>query len=326
MTRDHHVLSRLKEEAKAIGNQLILNPKIEPPRSLDEAKYQQEIIALIQYKLGFTSEAAQTAQQAFEYLHPKLHELITEKIRMLFNKPTLSSIEDSVIKSFHLEGDDIAHIYSRMKSTCSIWNKIRSTQLLESMTLDQFTNLVDDFIAIRWNMIIKPGENRLDAQLNGLKYAPRQSITRFRNQNVKQESGFSCEPLIKLYYVVNNLPIELQVLGGRLEEYMCAKGYADYKTGIAFSALQLTPEQSAARLGLCIYYSEHGMLDEYRKLMLQELTQESAVDYPTKYIFTLDEKPNNPENQRLRFTDSEQPVYCLAKHIFSDQTLNFRFD
>lgn len=317
------MLNRLAAAGKTIGADLIRNHNVDRPQSIVEAKYQQEIIAPILYKLGLTKEAAKVDQHAFEYLQPELHEMITNKLCELFKVDNLEHIDNDIIKPFMQTQDDITRVYSRVKSTNSIWKKIHNIALLKSMTLLQFSELVNDFIAIRWNMRIKPGENRLDALLNGLKYAPRQSIISFRNQHVTQQSGFSCEPVMKLYYVINNIPIELQILGGLLEEYMCAKGYADYKSGFNFSSLNLSPQQSAARLGLCIYYAEHGMLEKYRELMLDELISDGNLDYTQEHLFTLDEKPNISENQTLRFLNSNQPIYSQASHEFKDSTLVF---
>lgn len=316
-------LAVIIEAAKNMGEALIKNPKVAPPQSYEEAEHQRTVIVPLLYKLGFTSEAAELEQHVFEFTQPELHAQISAKLREMFGVDYLDRITAILLKQFELEHEDISRVYSRVKSTNSLWKKIDNIKLLKSITAEQFAELVHDFVAIRWNMKVQPGENRYDALMNGLRLVPATSAIHFRNQQLKQESGFSSEPIMKLYYVIDGLPVELQLLGGRIELYMSARGYANYKTGLVFPPQQLSLEQADARLGLCIHYAENDLQQSFHQLMLQELTSTKILDYSLEYRFVLSDEPNREENKLMQFADSEMPIYLLANVEFANKTLAF---
>jgi hypothetical protein len=308
--------------AKAVGEQLIIDSAIFPPQSNEEACVQRYIYVPILYKLGFTKEAAKLAQTTFEYLFPQLHLLLLDKLHKLFNCDNLNQLKHNVIKLFSIEDANVLRVYARMKSTNSIWKKIESIQKFQSMEIVEFVNIVDDFIALRWNMKINEDENRYDSLLNGIHLVPKNFIIRFRNQQVEQQTGFSCEPVMKFYYVIQNVPVELQLLGGLIENYMCAKGYANYKIGCNLNPLDLTEEEQNARLGICIYHAEHGCVSDFNKMMLNELTSNEKIYYEMKHTYIVETVPNNPNNLFVHFSEIDQPIYMIDNHTFESKSMH----
>ncbi|MCR9192588.1 MAG: hypothetical protein NXI01_08010 [Gammaproteobacteria bacterium] len=167
------------------------------------------------------------------------------------------------------------------------------------MDSDSFATSIDDFLAFRWNMNIREGENRYDALVRGMELLPPKKVIKFRNQQLPQTSGFDCEPVMKFLFNINQVPIELQILGGRIEAYMSAKGYADYKTKLKFHPQKdsLTEKQWNARLGTCIYQSEIDESNNNQDLMLKELLGEKII-YDEAYSFAVDYAPALSENRR----------------------------
>lgn len=305
-----------------IEKNLILEPVLVSPQSVEDACFQRYIYVPILYRLGFTKEAAELGQLTFEYLFPQLHHIIIAKLKKLFNGDDLNKLHQDIFNLFSIKNDNILRIYSRMKSTNSIWKKVENIQKLQSMTPHQFANTIDDFIALRWNMRVNEGENRYDALLNGVVLVPNQSIIRFRNQQIAQLSGFSSEPVMKFYYVIQNVPVELQLLGGYIEQYMCVKGYSNYKMGFELKPLQLSEEEQNARLGLSIYYAEHGFISDFHKMMLDELLAEKKINYNDQHIFIINRSPNNSDNQALCFSGNDVPVYLTSNYVFESNTMN----
>ena len=117
---------------------------------------------------------------------------------------------------------------------------------------------------------------------------------------VKQKSGFSEEPVIKVYYAIHGIPIELQLLGGNIECYMAAKGYSDYKTGLHFAPGKenLTESEWHSRLGNCIYLQETGQLSLFRQMMLDELLG-NKVTYDPIYTYSPEQAPLKSANKDL---------------------------
>ena len=298
--------------AKNMKEQFIANPRLLPPQSTEDACIQRYIYVPILYKLGCSQEAAELAQVTFEYLFPLLHQTMLNKIHELFGE-RLDELKNNIIKEFTIEHNNILRVYARMKSTNSIWKKVGNLQKFQSMNLVGFAELVHDFIALRWNMKVNENENRYDAVINGIRLLPRIQIRRFRNQQIQQSSGFSREPVMKFYYIIRNVPVELQLLGGFIELYMSAKGYADYKIGHSFIPSSLTETEQNNRLGLCIYYGEQGLVVNFRKLMLQELTTSKKLFYNNKHAFKIDAEPHNAANRLLRFVKCAEPIYLLRE-------------
>jgi hypothetical protein len=308
--------------ARIEGRKLIENPILPSPATHEEAYKLRQVYVPILYKLGYTKEAADLDQLTFEFLCPELHQSILTMLHRLFKTNDLVKLSNEISYMFSINDENVTRVYSRLKSTNSIWKKIKSEELLQTIDLEQFALLVDDFIAVRWNMKVKADENRYDALINGLRLVPKENITRFRNQQVAQSSGFSGEPVMKLYYIFNGLPVELQLLGGRIEEYMCAKGYANYKVGHSLSPEGLTAEEQDARLGLCIYYAENNLLPTFRQLMLNELTAANTIHYDANHTFHLDSRPINQANLTLCFSGEEHPIYTLPNYTFPNHHLD----
>lgn len=301
--------------AKSVGSLLINLPAFLPAKSKDAACFQRYIYVPLLYKLGFTKEASDLNQITFEYLFPEMHSLVLQNLYRLFGTNYLE-MKNDVLKMFDVKDNNISYIHARVKSTQSIWKKVESIEKLQKMSSNEFAKVVSDFIAIRWIMKVQKNENRYDALLDGIRLAPIKSLVRFRNQQIEQESGFSLEPVMKLYYSIQNFPVELQLLGGDIEPYLCAKGYVDYKVSSNLSPQHLTKDEENARLGLCIYYAENNLLAEYRKMMLEEITSSQKISYATRHSFLIDDAPNNPDNKSLYFSGCDIPIYRLGNYQF----------
>lgn len=324
MARDN--IAYIHQAAQAIGRQLMNNPTLTVNENPEELCWQRYIVAPLLYKLGFTEQASTLKQKTFELLFPVLHNNIQNKLDTLYGTNRLEKSKE-ILKLFNAEHPDIIYSYARtMKSTNSIWKKIPSMQSFLKMTAIDVATVIDDLIALRWNMKINEGENRYDALINGLQLLPKEHIVYFRNQHVQQSSGFDCEPVMKFYYVINGMPIECQLLGGQLEWYMNAKGYTDYKVNHSFTPLKssLTRAQYDSRLGTCIYYQETGNGTDYHQLMLKELTEPHLLHYDTRHLFLLDEQPLSEKNVSLTFSDNEaQAIYQTSTHRFSSGKMEF---
>lgn len=320
LSRDNYHL--IVQTARTKGAQFIENPSASFPSSQEEACFQRYIEVPILYKLGFTKEASELSQLTFEYLFPKLHFLIENKLKQLFQCNEFIRIQQDLTKKFSIKNVDVLRVYGRIKSTHSIWKKISNIQEFQAVNLHKFANMIDDFIALRWNMRVNEKENRYDALLNGIPLIPKDSIFRFRNQQIAQQSGFFSEPVMKFYYIIQSVPIELQLLGGHIEQYMCVKGYSQYKTGLTFFSDCLTKEEQNARFGLSIHYAEAGDILSFSQMMLQELISEKKLNYDTQYPFLIESLPKNPDNLLLCFADCDTPVYLLDNYEFTSRILN----
>jgi len=305
----------LSDTAAELGDDLLEIQEVPGITSPEDACKLRYIVVPILYKLGYANLAAQLKQKTFEFLYPSLHANIEARVKELFGEDHKAQAL-SIIKLFHCSDSHIANAYARIKSTDSIWSKIGSLDTLTNISKSEFADIVDDFIGIRWNMVLAAEENRYDALLNGVRLIPLEGIKSFRNQQVKQSSGFDCEPVMKFTYVINGFPIELQLLGGQIEEYMCAKGYADYKTGMRFypQKSDLSTEEWESRLGMCLYFSEHDEMLEYRRLMLNELMGVKG-NYDNSRRFELDTEPSD-SNKLLAFSGSPCPIYKLDNATF----------
>ncbi len=81
------------------------------------------------------------------------------------------------------------------------------------------------------------------------------NLYKLRNQYLSHQECFSREPVVKALYIIHNIPVEMQILGGNIELYMSAKGYTNYKVGLQMSPLldTLSEKKQASRLGACIH-------------------------------------------------------------------------
>jgi hypothetical protein len=284
-----------------------------------EAMQSRYIHTPILYKLGMAAEAAQLAQNTFEYLFPELHEAVEKKLIVLFGDDYQEKCH-AVVRDFLTASDRVARASYRIKSTHSIWKKVPSLEALETMTREEFLDCVNDFIGVRWEMRVAKGSNRYDALIEGVWLSPMSGLISFRNQQLKQSSGFENEPVIKLCYIVEGIPIELQLLGGRLNAYMCAKGYSNYKIKLALPPRKedLSEEQWNRRLGMAIQLEESGELSLFREFMRTELTG-VAIDYSEFDPFILDSLPILEKNRWVRFSGSSVPICELDQMIFHDE-------
>jgi len=121
---------------------------------------------------------------------------------------------------------------------------------------------------------------------------------------------------MKLCYLIDGFPVELQLLGGNITAYMCAKGYTDFKT-----KLSLSPNKDEIyerrRLQMAIQIGEQSAFREY---MLDEL-KGNVPDYSKFDPFVLDELPQLEENRTLRFAESIIPICELSNFSFKENCL-----
>ena len=283
--------------------------------STQEALNSRYIQVPLLYKLGMNREASLLAQAAFENLFPEFHQAIQNRLEDFFGKNYLENCE-KIIKNFSFENSQIGRISSRIKKTHSIWRKIPSLSVLEAMAKEEFLTCVDDLVGIRWEMNVQENENRYDALINGVRLSPRKELVSFRNQMLKQQSGFDSEPVMKLCYVIDGIPLELQLLGGNLTQLMSAKGYANYKAKMIFPPKkdELSEEMWNRRLGMVISQEEEKDQTDFRKKMLLELI--TQLDYSPFTPFLLDEAPMNEENRTMRFSESMIPIWELPSLKF----------
>src|SRR3990167_2600457 len=311
------------EASKDIGLNLIKNQTIAGTLSLHEACIYRYVYVPILYQLGLTENASQLAQSTFEYLFPLLHQKISQKLSKLFHCDDFSVLQKNVMKIFSCDDPKILRIYGRLKSTNSIWKKIESVASFTKMNIQHFSEIIDDFIALRWNMRIEAGENRYDALLNGIPLIPKNNVFSFRNQQVAQKNGFSAEPVMKFYYKINGVPVELQLLGGLIEGYLCAKGYSAYKIGCQLRSLQLSPEEECARLGSAIYFFENNLHQHFYRMILQEFIS-GKFSYDQRHAFTLDAHPIGVQNLSMKFATDSRPIVEIANFRFPENHLSLK--
>ncbi len=257
------------------------------------------LVVPLLYKLGLSAEAALLNQTIFEYVYPAFHHHINQNLVRLYGEQWLQDAT-LLIKSF--QPNDTIDFVSRIKSTQSIWKKIPSLHDLEKMDLSSFSNIVEDLLAVRWFVFPQEHENRFDAAIRGVIAAPKEQLVGFRNQFLKQQSGFSEEPVIKMTYRSKGFAIELQILGGNIDYYMSAKGYANYKTGLSFppSKGSLSEQEWNARLGTIIQLQETNELQNCRLLLLTELI-EGKAPYHNQFAYVPENKPNKAEHSQYQF-------------------------
>jgi hypothetical protein len=303
------VYPQIQQKAKELGPDYFECFAIPEMESVPLALEYRYLYVPILYKLGM-KEASPLAQATFEYLFPSLHKAIERRLIELFGKDYRQTCT-VLIREFQLQNRQISHISARIKSTHSVWKKIPSLEALEQMSLEEFTACVNDFVGIRWEMNLPENNNRYDALINGVRLAPAKNRISFRNQQLPQSNGFDCEPVMKLYYVIDNIPVELQLLGGPVSSYMYAKGYASYKTKLPLSP-SISQDQWDRRLAMSIKYNNSSL---FRQYMLNELTGEQP-DYSNFDPFLLDTSPAIQENQTLQFSPSSSPIYQLPSFDF----------
>ncbi len=313
----------LQATATLLGQQIIVNPKLfhlalklSPLHSC----FSRYIIVPILYKLGFTQEAAELNQATFSALFPLLNRKINEALQRLLGTD-LQVAFDKIAAEFSPQ-ETTWNCYARLKSNASLWNKITSIKALETMSLLEFCEQINDFIGLRWHTTfsIDENENRYDANIKGVKALPTQGLYLLRNQHKPQDNGFSCEPLIKAYYIIeisingltNTYPVELQLLAGHIEYYLCAKGYSNYKAGLVFPPLNLSNEEQNARLGSCLYYQENNLAESFQQLMLDEL-QGKIIHYNHAWAYNLAIEPNKAINKAYRFSTEKGFFYQNAQ-------------
>ncbi len=293
---------------------------VENPDRVIEIKTKQQACTIryllmpMLYKLGLTAQASSYGEKTFKFLFPFIHKTLSKRVNELFYN-ALNHHLTEIVERFSFLSEYIESSYHRIKSIHSIWRKLPSTTELLTMNHHDFAMIIDDYIAFRWDMKVIPDENRYDALMNGVRMIP-DGWHYFRNQQLPQAEGFDCEPVMKFYYIINTLPIEIQILGGpQIECYMCAKGYSNYKSGMRFlpNKEDLTDEQWESRLGMCIEYAESGRLRDFRELMLSELAGESVI-YASDRRFVLDAKPMSEANVNYIFDGSNIPVYNMENY------------
>ncbi len=303
----------MQETARQLKKELIANTLSIQITDKRIASYARYIIVPILYKLGLAETAASLNQQSFSYLFPILDEMIQRKIDSLFGE-TLACIQKKVKNMFDSQASMISRYYFRSrKSNQSIWKKIPSIAEFMDYDLEQFCHVVDDFIALRWCVMPLNGENRYDAIINGTRILPKTDLYKLRNQQLPQASGFSAEPVMKAYYIIDGVPVEVQILGGKITLYMSAKGYANYKIGFLLPPTPdaLTQEDSMARLGYFIFLEETDQQEIFRQVTLNELL-ELPVIFDSRYIYILEDKPNGQTNRNYKIINGSEPLYRQA--------------
>lgn len=220
-TQIENLLPLIKNKATELGNEFFEHFTIPEITSEHQAWEYRYLYVPILYKLAMTKEASHLAQVTFEYFFPHLHNAVKNRIQILFGEKYLEKC-NALIEQFLCESDQIDNISFRIKSTHSIWKKIQNLETLERMTTEEFAALFNDFIGIRWEMKVLENGNRCDALMNGICLAPLINVKTLRNQLLPQESGFASEPIIKLCYLIDGFPIELQLLGETLQ-HICVQ-------------------------------------------------------------------------------------------------------
>lgn len=271
------------------------------PQSFEDALRQRYFWVPILYKLGHTQQAADVKEQTFRYLLPNWYKTIKTHVDALIAS-LLSTALETAKNRFLVSHQDIVTSYFRKKSYHAIWQKFPSITALANTDFDYFCRQVPDVLGFRWNMRCHPYENRYDALVRGLQLLPMESAIHFRDQNQKQTSGFDLEPVMKCLFVIGKIPIEVQLLGGAIEPFLCAKGYTDYKTHVAFTPQKhdLSTNQWSARLGMCLHFGDTNNLFSFEQLMLDELLNH-PVEYDTRFTFKPDQQPSQIELQRFLY-------------------------
>lgn len=297
IVRDNYLSGVLRRYANQNLNLLIQCQTAPIPRTFKLACAQRYVWVPILYKLGKAQLASEISQSTFVYLFPDLHGRIQKKLDSLI-EPYQNNQIQKILSMFLIESSDIQRLYSRIKTTNSIWKKIGSILSFENMTDEDFGNKIVDYLGFRWNMNIRKGENRYDSLVRGLQLLPEIDIIKFRDQQLVQNSGFSSEPVMKILFNLGGIPVELQILGGQVEEYMCAKGYSDYKTNVKFypQKRDLTQDQWNARLGIILQQAEKNESMKNYLLMYKELMSDDVV-YDEMNTFILDTDPSKKENR-----------------------------
>lgn len=288
------LLTKVMQEAQRRGFDFFDRFSLPTFHSMEEAFHCRYFYVPILYKLGMNREAAKTGQATFEYLYPQLHSAVASKIEEWLGK------RDPSYDNFLKHHPSIATIEHRIKGTHSIWKKLSSLE-------EPFGDVIKDYIGVRW--VMKIGENRLDALIEGVTLAPLRHLKSYRNQVLPQSSGFDLEPVIKLCYVIDRFPLELQIWGGDIGHFLSAKGYANYKACIPFppNKNDLSKLEWDNRLTMAL----EGV--NFRRYMFEELVGKRP-DYSPFKPFLLQKRPLH--HHSLRFSSSPLPLYQLAHLTF----------
>ncbi len=309
-------LLEIQKKASELGVEFFeayTQPSLQSKKQAEEYRY---LYVPILYKLGMSKEAADLAQATFEYLFPQLHQAIHAQLIILFG-PNFDEKCNAIIQAHLSSEDQIDNIAYRVKSTHSIWKKIPSLKALEKMSKKEFALYVNDFIGLRLQMRILKGNNAYDALINGIAICPLEHLVTFRNQQLHQQNRFASEPVMKLCYVIDGIPLELQLLGGNITAYLSAKGYAQYKTSLAFCPKNEVRYENC-RLSMAI---ELGEGSAFRKYMFEEHLG-ATPDYSAFAPFVLDTYPLLERNRTLRFSASPTPICELPNLNFELLTEN----
>lgn len=196
-------------------------------KSIQHAMEYRYLHSQIYYRLGMVEEAGQLEQATFEFLFPQLHKAIELRIQELFGESYLELCQALVRDYLHLNRY-VTSISFRILPTHAIWRKIPSLERFQTMEKEEFATYLSDFIQIRWEMKLSEGEGRHSALINGVCLAPLRGIKSFRTLQLPQEWGYNGEPVVQLCYVIDGFPIELQLLGGSITDYLSSRDYADY--------------------------------------------------------------------------------------------------
>lgn len=304
-------LPLIQQRAKELGAEFFENFEIPEIVSDSQAWELRTHYVPILYKLGMTKEAAFVNQKTFEFLFPEFHRAVMERLTELLGENYLEKC-NQWIESFLSDSDQILKGSYRIKSTHSIWKKIPSLEALSCMSKQEFAVCVNDFIGVRWEMKIPENGNRYDALMNGVRLMPLKNLISFRNQQLPQVSGFSNEPIMKMYYSIEGFPFELQLLGGPIAHYMCVKGYTDYKTKLSLSP-KLDSQDPSRRLQMAIELDAVS----FRKMMMGELIGQ-IPNYSAYAPFVLDERPLLENNLQCKFLGFPKPVWQTPNLIFND--------
>lgn len=300
-------LNVIIETANAIGLDIIEIDFV--PTSYKEACVCRYIFVPLLYKLGLNQKASDLGQMTFEFLYKPIHEEISELLRSFYEAHGLYHYQ-SIVNKFTITSPHIKEIKHRQKSINAIWHKCPN--LKELSNFNKLHTNAPDLIGVRWITNIAQAENEYDALIHGLRLAPREHLTHFRNQMLPQKSGFDCEPVFKLKYVFHGFPIELQILADNIELYMSAKGYANYKAKVKFPPLRenLLNETWEDRLSICAFLSKNKYLHDFNILMYQELFSE-PIDYEHDSSFILSNAPNSKDNQEYKIKGTDKPAFMI---------------
>jgi len=307
------LLPQIIEVAREVGLPFF-DPFIPPCfSSIKEAIHFRYLYVPILYKLGMTCEAAGLAQRTFEYLFPQLQEETEMQIKRLFGKNYRQECA-GIVQFYLCQDTKIASSHYRIKSPHSIWKRMKDLDTFKKLSLKDFASHITDLIGVRYAMQISENQ-RADALVEGITLAPLKNLRGFRNQCLLQSGLFEREPVIKLKYVQEGISIELQIFGGNITNYICAKGYAIYKTALPFPPRkeEMAEDLWNRRLNMALQADTN-----FRKWMYAELIGE-RVDYSQFQPFHLETCPVNSRNQLLRFSASPLPLHQLA-HLNFDES------